>query len=167
MTTPRTRWCISVRRRSRAGWINSDKWWCPSIMLSRDTTSERGCSGMVPLRLYLPLQVGGTEGAPTFALGSIQKPDSHGAGGAVAPDQVGVTIAVDIAHPRNLPLQVGGAEGATTFELDSIQEPDIHRAGGAVAPDQVGVTVAVDIAHPCNLPLQVGGAEGATTFELG
>ena len=67
----------------------------------------------------------------------VQEPDRRRAGAAIAPEQIGGTVAVEIAGTDNDPGAGHRAEIVSLGNREPVHVPDHHGAVAAVAPENV------------------------------
>ena len=78
--------------------------------------------------------------------GPVHHPQVDEARG-VAPEDVRLAVAVEVAEALDGPRRVDGAQGAGGDDAGAVHEPDVQRARG-MAPEDVGPAVAVEVGSP-------------------
>src|SRR4051812_38556793 len=78
----------------------------------------------------------------------------------MAPNDVGVAVAIEVGHPLDLPGSVRHGPYVSLCRLDgrAIHEIQIVPTGNSVAPEDIGFTVAVEVAHADHPPVEIGHA---------
>src|SRR5712691_3670707 len=75
---------------------------------------------------------------------------------AVAPQDVGLAVAVEVADSHNAPVEVGHrVDGSVAQNRSAVHEPDYVLAGRAVAPQDVGLAVPIEVADPRDAPVEI------------
>src|SRR5882672_2957972 len=89
--------------------------------------------------------------------GAIHEPDYVLAGGAVAPQDVGLAVPVEVAVPRDAPVEIRyrSEVGSAARNRGAVHEPDRVRAGCVVVPQDVGLAIPVKVADPYDAPVEV------------
>src|SRR5258706_597797 len=86
---------------------------------------------------------------------AVHGPELVLTGKRVAPHDVGLAVAVEVAHCRDLAVEVRRGEEWPGDERGAVHEPDRVLPGCPVTPQDVGLAVAVEVAHSHDLPVQV------------
>src|SRR5712692_501417 len=93
------------------------------------------------------LAVDGGEPAIADQAGPVEQPYTDFASTGVAPQDVGLAVAVEVADAGNLPVRVAdGGERARADHAGPVEQPDKDFAIAGVAPQDVGLAVAVEVA---------------------
>src|SRR5205823_457148 len=96
---------------------------------------------------------------------AIHEEDGVLAGRAVAPQDVGLAVAVVVPDAHDLPVEVRYWLDAPAADYGgAVHGPDRVLSGRAVAPQDVDLAVAVEVTDPDDLPVRVrhrGGVRGA------
>src|SRR5882672_6251384 len=89
--------------------------------------------------------------------GAIHEPDYVLAGGAVAPQDVGLAVPVEVADPRDAPVEIRyrGEVGGAARNRGAVHEPDRVRAGCVVVPQDVGLAVPIEVADSRDAPVEI------------
>src|SRR5882672_3732176 len=88
--------------------------------------------------------------------GAIHEPDYVLAGGAVAPQDVGLAVPVEVADPRDAPVEIPyRTDNMPAQNRSAVHEPDRDLAGGAVAPQDVGLAVPIEVADSRDAPVEI------------
>src|SRR5204862_866605 len=87
----------------------------------------------------------------------VHQPDVILASRGVAPQDVGLAVAVVVADPLHLPSLVAQRVDRTwPGDRETVHQVDVVLAGRGVAPQDVGPAVAVEVADPLHLPARAG-----------
>ena len=62
----------------------------------------------------------------------------------VAPQDVGLAVAIEVADAGDLPVVPDNAERALTDDAEPVQQPDVDLSRG-IAPQDVGLAVAIEV----------------------
>src|SRR6266480_7473517 len=83
----------------------------------------------------------------------VHQPDVVLAHRDVAPQDVGLAVAIEVADPLHLPRLVAQRVDRTRpGDRETVHQVDVVLAGRGVAPQEVGLAVAVEVADPLHLP---------------
>src|SRR6185503_15529046 len=93
------------------------------------------------------------EGDLTAEPEAVEQPGADLAPAGVMPDEVGVTVAVEVGDGGDAPAGVG-LRGQLLLRdpRHTVHDPDAVAAEGRVAPDEVGIAVAIEVAGAHDLP---------------
>src|SRR5207247_5270204 len=96
------------------------------------------------------------DAAPARHGGAVHEPDRVLTGRAVAPQDVGLTVSVEVSDSRDAPVEIPlRRELSASLEGGSVHEPDRVLAGRAVAPQDVGLAVSVEVSDSGNAPVEI------------
>src|SRR5437773_4025971 len=83
----------------------------------------------------------------------MHQPDVVLARHGVAPQDVGLAVAIEVADPLHLPgLVAHSVDRTRPGDRETVHQVDVVLAGRGVAPQEVGLAVAVEVADPLHLP---------------
>src|SRR6516165_4987346 len=103
-----------------------------------------------PVHLHLSEQCCASIGV--HALDLPVERDRAAAPAHVAPEDVALAIAVEVAGLGNLPVRGYHAVSSSLQHVHTVQQPDPHCAARAVIPEDVALTVAVEVARAGDRP---------------
>jgi hypothetical protein len=83
---------------------------------------------------------------------AIELPNHHFLGRDVAPENIGGTIAGEVANAEDFPLQIDGGQVDCPIVGQPLHLPDAVIAGAGVAPEDIGGAIAIEVANPFHLP---------------
>src|SRR5205823_8244809 len=83
----------------------------------------------------------------------VHQPDVILASRGVAPQDVGLAVAVEVTDPLHLPgLVAQRVDRTRPGDRETVHQPDVVLAGRSIAPQDVGLAIAVEVADPLHLP---------------
>src|SRR5262245_29380441 len=91
-----------------------------------------------------PIARHGTDHAGLDNLQTVHQPDRHGAGGRVAPQDIGPAVAVEVALADDLPAARDGTQASRLGNLPTVHQPERGDAAGA-APEQIAHAAGIEV----------------------
>src|SRR5579864_5478072 len=107
----------------------------------------------------------GVGGSAARYRSAVHEPDRVRAGPAIAPQNVGFAVSIEVADPCNAPGEVRyRSEYSAARNLGgAVHKPDRVIAGRVVVPQDVGLAVCVEVADPRDTPVKIRHRGGSGT----